>query len=333
MSGPDAPPRTLTVAVERMPLARPFAIARGTKTEAVVVVATVAGGGHVGHGEAVPYPRHGETPEGVAALLATARPAVEAGATRDEVQGLMPAGAARNALDCALWDFDAKRLGLRAWTLAGLHRLAPAVTAYTISLDRPDAMGRSAAAAADRPLLKVKLGSADDEAALAAVRDAAPDSTLIVDANEGWTPEMLPSRFAACRRAGVALIEQPLPAGQDGALADMARPIPVCADESARVAGDLPGLCDRYDVVNVKLDKAGGLTGALAMAAEAERLGLGLMVGCMVGSSLGAAPALLLSPRARFVDLDGPLLLARDRGPGLVYEGSVIHPPEPGVWG
>lgn len=281
----------------------------------------------------MPYGRYGETPEGVLAAIAAARPALEAGAGREALQALMTPGAARNAVDCALWDLDAKRLGLRASEIAGLHRLGPAVTAYTISLDAPDAMARAAAEAADRPLLKIKLGGSDDEAALAAVRDAAPESTLIVDANEGWTPEVLAARFAACRRADVALIEQPLPAGADGALAAMPRPIPVCADESAHTTADLAGLRGRYDAVNIKLDKAGGLTEALAMAEEALRLGFGLMVGSMVGSSLGAAPALLLAPRARFVDLDGPLLLARDRVPGLAFAGSVVHPAGPDLWG
>jgi L-alanine-DL-glutamate epimerase-like enolase superfamily enzyme len=316
-----------------VPLARPFVIARGSRTEAVVVVASITSGPHRGRGEAVPYGRYGETPEGVLDAIAAAGPSIAAGATRADLQALMAPGAARNALDCALWDLDAKRLGLRASELAGLHRLGPAVTAYTVSLGPPDAMARAAAAAADRPLLKIKLGGPDDEAALAAVRDAAPDATLIVDANEGWTPEVLEARFSACRRAGVALIEQPLPAGRDAALAGLARPVPVCADESAHTAADLAGLRDRYDAVNIKLDKAGGLTAALEMAADAERLGFALMVGSMLGSSLGAAPALLLAPRARFVDLDGPLLLARDRDPGLAFDGSVVHPAGPELWG
>ena len=298
-----------------------------------MVTVTIAAGGRRGRGEGVPYGRYGETPASVLDAIAAARPALEAGAGRDALQALMPPGAARNAVDCALWDLDAQRLGLRAWELAGLHRLGPAVTAYTISLGSPDAMARAAAEAADRPLLKVKLGGPDDEAALAAVRDAAPEATLIVDANEGWTPEVLAARFAACRRADVALIEQPLPAGADGVLAERPRPIPVCADESAHTAADLAGLRGRYDAVNIKLDKAGGLTEALAMADEALRLGFGLMVGSMVGSSLGAAPALLLAPRARFVDLDGPLLLARDRAPGLAFAGSVVRPGGPELWG
>lgn len=324
----------MTVAVERLPLARPFAIARGSRTEAIVVVATIASAaGHAGRGECVPYARYGETPESVVSAIASMRAAIEAGASRDELHGLLPAGAARNALDCALWDFEAKRLGVRASALAGLHRVPPAVTAFTISLGPTEAMQRAAAEAADRPVLKIKLGGGDDEAALAAVRDAAPEATLIVDANEGWTEAVLASRLAACRRADVAMVEQPLPAGRDALLARIEHPVPVCADESAHVAADLPALRDRYDGVNVKLDKAGGLTEALLMVEEAERLGFALMVGSMVASSLGVAPALLLTPRARFVDLDGPLLLARDRDPGLHYDGSVVFPAEAEVWG
>lgn len=298
-----------------------------------MVVASITSGAHRGRGEAVPDGRCGETPEGVLAAIAAVKPSIAAGATRGDLQALMAPGAARNAVDCALWDLDAERLGLRAWEIAGLHRLGPAVTAHTVSLGPPDAMARAAAAAAEFPLLKIRLGGHDDEAALAAVRDAAPDATLIVDADGGWTPDVLASRFAACRRAGVVLIEQPLPAGHDAALAGLPRPIPVCADESARTAADLAGLRDRYDAVTIELDKAGGLTAALEMAAEAERLGFGIVVGSRVGSSLGAAPALLLAPRARFVELDGPLLLARDRDPGLAFDGAVVHPAGPELWG
>ena len=299
-----------------------------------MVVATIDGtAGLSGRGECVPYGRYGETPESVVAAIGSVRAAVEAGASRDDIQGLLPAGAARNALDCALWDIEAKRLGIRASDLAGLHRVAPVVTAFTISLGPTETMRRAAAEAADRPVLKIKLGGSDDEAALAAVREAAPEATLIVDANEGWTEAVLASRLAACRRADVALVEQPLPAGRDAILARVDRPIPVCADESAHGVTDLAALRDRYDAVNIKLDKAGGLTAALQMVEEAERLGFGLMVGSMLGTSLGVAPALLLTPRARFVDLDGPLLLAHDRDPGLRYDGSVVFPAEPDVWG
>ena len=301
--------------------------------ESVVVLATVSEGTARGRGECVPYARYGETPESVAAAIEAVRPAIEAGADRAALQHLLPAGAARNALDCALWDLEAKRLGVPATALAGLHRLGPVTTAFTLSLGTPDAMAMAARAAAGRPVLKLKLGGEGDPARLAAVRSAVPDATLIADANESWRDDTLAANYAACVEAGVALVEQPLPAGADGALARMTRPVPVCADESVHDRATLPDLGDRYDVINIKLDKTGGLTEALALAAEAERLGFGLFVGCMVGTSLAMAPALLLAPRARFVDLDGPLLLAEDRAPGLRYDGSVVSPPDPALWG
>lgn len=325
--------RSLDVAVERFRLLKPFAIARGAKTEAVVVVATVGGDGVSGRGECVPYGRYGESPDSVRAQIEAVRGAIESGVSRQELQHLLPPGAARNALDCALWDLEAKRLGLRASELAGLHRFGATVTAYTLSLDTPDAMAAAARTAADRPLLKVKLGSDDDPARIAAVRAAVPDATLIVDANEGWTAATLDRNFAACAAAGVSLVEQPLPAADDALLADRPRPVPTCADESVHTRDGLPALRERYDLINVKLDKTGGLTEALALTEAAEALGFGIFVGCMVGTSLGMAPAMLLTPRARFVDLDGPLLLARDREPGLVYEGSLVHPPTAALWG
>ena len=325
--------RHMTIAIERWPIASTFTIARGSKTEAVVVVVTISDGAAVGCAECVPYGRYGETPESVIAQIETTRVAIEAGADRERLQTLLPAGAARNALDCALWDFDAKRLGVPAFQMAGLHRLAPATTAYTLSVGTPEAMAEAATKAADRPVLKIKLAGAGDPARIAAVRAAAPDAQLIVDANEAWAEADLESHFAACAAAGVALVEQPLPAGQDAALARVTRPIPVCADESVHDRAGLAALKDRYDAVNIKLDKTGGLTEALALAAEAERLGFSLFVGCMVGTSLAMAPAMLLTARAQFVDLDGPLLLARDREPGLVYDGSIMHPPAPELWG
>ncbi len=325
--------RRLTVAVERFPIAGTFAISRGAKTEAVVVTATVSDGAATGRGECVPYARYGESVENVVAAIEGARRRIEAGGDRSELQALLPAGAARNALDCALWDFDAKRLNVRAFQMAGLHRLSPATTAYTISVGTPEAMAAAAARAAARPTLKIKLAGAGDPERIAAVRAAAPEAQLIVDANEAWAEADLESHFAACAAAGVALVEQPLPAGRDAALARVNRPIPVCADESVHDRAGLAALRDRYDAVNIKLDKTGGLTEALALAAEAERLGFSLFLGCMVGTSLAMAPAMLLAPRAQFVDLDGPLLLARDRAPGLVYEGSIVHPPSPDLWG
>ncbi len=325
--------RILSVAVERFPIAGTFTISRGAKTEAVVVTATISDGKATGRGECVPYARYGESVDSVTSAIEGVRAEVEAGCDRGALQTLLPAGAARNALDCALWDFDAKRLGVPAFQMAGLHRLAPATTAYTLSVGTPEAMAEAAAKAADRPVLKIKLAGAGDPARIAAVRAAAPDAQLIVDANEAWAEADLEGHFAACAAAGVALVEQPLPAGQDAALARVKRPIPVCADESVHDRAGLAALKDRYDAVNIKLDKTGGLTEALALAAEAERLAFSLFVGCMVGTSLAMAPAMLLAGRAQFVDLDGPLLLARDRSPGLVYEGSIVHPPAADLWG
>ncbi|MFO1135460.1 MAG: N-acetyl-D-Glu racemase DgcA [Rhodoblastus sp.] len=325
--------RTLTVAVERFPIAGTFTISRGAKTEAVVVTAAISDGRARGHGECVPYARYGESVDSVTAAIESAREGIEAGCDRAALQDLLPAGAARNALDCALWDYDAKRLNVRAFQTAGLHRLSPATTAYTISVGTPEAMAEAAARAAARPVLKIKLAGAGDPARIAAVRAAAPEAQLIVDANEAWAEADLETHFAACAAAGVALVEQPLPAGRDDALARVRRPIPVCADESVHDRAGLAALRDRYDAVNIKLDKTGGLTEALALATEAERLGFSLFVGCMVGTSLAMAPAMLLTARAQFVDLDGPLLLARDREPGLVYDGSIVHPPAPELWG
>ena len=325
--------RTLTIAVERFPLAMPFVISRGARTESVVVTATIAAGEVQGRGECVPYRRYDETVESVVAQIELIREQIEAGLDRESLQELLPAGAARNALDCAMWDFDAKRLGVRAASLAGLHRLGPTTTAFTLSLGTPEAMAEAARAAATRPLLKLKLGGIGDPQRIAAVRAAAPDAELIVDANEAWDASTLEANLAACEEAGVAIVEQPLPAGRDQALASIVRRVPLCADESVHTRAGLAALRDRYDLVNIKLDKTGGLTEALALADAATALGLGLFVGCMVGTSLAMAPAMLLTPRARFVDLDGPLLLASDRNPGLVYNGSVVAPPEPDLWG
>ena len=325
--------RSLTVAVETFPIAGVFTISRGAKTEAVVVTATISGGEWSGRGECVPYARYGESVASVSAAIEGARAAIEGGCDRQALQALMPAGAARNALDCALWDLDAKRLGIRAHDMAGLHRIAPATTAYTISVGAPEAMAEAAAREAARPVLKIKLAGEGDPARIAAVRRAAPDSELIVDANEAWSDADLERHLAACAEAGVALVEQPLPAGRDEALARVRRPIPVCADESVHDRAGLSALRDRYDAINIKLDKTGGLTEAMALADEGQRLGFSLFVGCMVGTSLAMAPAMLLTPKAKFVDLDGPLLLARDREPGLRYEGSLVFPPDPALWG
>jgi L-alanine-DL-glutamate epimerase-like enolase superfamily enzyme len=324
----------LSVRIERWPLAGAFTISRGSKTEAVVVLAELGDGTHRGRGECVPYARYGETPDGVVAAIEAMRPALRRGLDRAALQDAMPAGAARNALDCASWDLGAKQAGRRVYELAGLAAPKPFVTAYTISLGEPAAMATAAAQAASRPLLKVKLGGGgDDVARITVVRRAAPRATLIVDANEGWDEKDLARNFAACAQAGVVLIEQPLPEGRDGALAQVKRPIPVCADESVHDRASLDALADKYDAINVKLDKAGGLTEALALAAEAERRGFGIMAGCMVATSLAMAPAMLVAQRASVVDLDGPLLLAKDRPEGLRYAGSLAYPSEPALWG
>jgi L-Ala-D/L-Glu epimerase len=325
----------LRVRIERWPLADAFSISRGSKTEAVVVVVELFDGVHRGRGECVPYARYGETPEGVVAAIEAMRGAVHEGLDRAGLQAAMPAGAARNALDCAYWDLEAKRSGRRVHEFARLPVPVPRVTAYTISLAAPAAMAAAAERASSRPLLKVKLGAADgdDPNRIAAVRRAAPLAELIVDANEGWSDDNLAQNLAACADAGVTLIEQPLPEKRDAALSRTKRPIPVCADESVHDRASLDALSGKYDAINVKLDKAGGLTEALALAAQAERRGFALMVGCMVATSLAMAPALLMAQRARVVDLDGPLLLAKDREHGLRYDGSLVHPAEPALWG
>ena len=323
----------LTATVERWPIAGAFTISRGSRTEAVVVVATIQADGLVGRGECVPYPRYGESVEGVEALIRDQADAVAAGLTRAELAARLPAGAARNALDAALWDLEAKRAGTRAWDLAGLARPEPVTTCYTLSLGAPEAMEAAARSASHRPLLKVKLGGAGDPARIAAVRRGAPDARLVVDANEAWDAATIEENLAACAEAGVLLVEQPLPAKDDALLARIAHPIPLCADESLHPGASLDPLVGRYDAVNVKLDKAGGLTEALALAEAARARGLAVMVGCMVGTSLSMAPATLLSPQAAFVDLDGPLLLASDRAPCLRYDGSLVHPPEAALWG
>jgi len=324
---------TLTIRTERWPIAGAFTIARGAKTEAEVVVAGITDGHVLGQGECVPYARYGETVAGVVAAIEAMRADVEAGLDRKALQAAMPAGAARNALDCAFWDFEAKTRRQPVHALAGLAPPHALVTAYTISLGSPDTMAAAAAKAATRKLLKVKLGGEGDAARIAAVRAAAPHVELIVDANEAWRPADLSENLAACAAAGVTLVEQPLPAGEDAALGTISRPIPVCADESVHDRASLAALAGKYDAVNIKLDKTGGLSEALRMAAEAERLGFGVMVGCMVATSLSMAPAVLVAQRARVTDLDGPLLLARDRPDGLRYEGSLVYPALPALWG
>jgi L-alanine-DL-glutamate epimerase-like enolase superfamily enzyme len=324
----------LALCAETWPLASAFTISRGSRTETEVVIATLTDGACTGRGECMANPRYGESPQAIVATLEALAPDIESGRLdRTRLQQALPAGAARNALDCAFWDIEAKRAGVRAWQLAGLAPPQPMATAYTISIDTPAAMGAVAKANAYRPLLKVKLSGAADLERVAAVRANAPDARLVVDANEAWTPEQVQPLSTALQKLQVQLIEQPLPADADGMLAGMKRPIPICADESCHTRADLESLVGRYDAVNIKLDKAGGLTEALLLRDAAQRRGLAVMVGCMVATSLAMAPALLVAQGAAFADLDGPLLLARDRTPALRYDGSIVHPSEPALWG
>jgi L-alanine-DL-glutamate epimerase-like enolase superfamily enzyme len=326
--------RKLSIAHESWPIAGSFTISRGSKTTAEVVVVTLEQGGVIGRGECVPYARYGESIESVMAAIESMRPDLEGGLDAEGLRSSMKAGAARNAIDCALWDLLAKRSGKRVFELAGLSEMKPLVTAYTLSLQSPEEMGAQAARYADRPLLKLKLGTADgDIARLQAVRRNAPNVRLIVDANEGWQPSQLPELFNACADLGVELIEQPLPAGKDEALADVERKVNVCADESVHGLDTIDGLVGKYDVVNIKLDKTGGLTEALLLADAAAAKGLGIMVGCMLGTSLAMAPAMIVAQRASVVDLDGPLLLARDRDPGITFRNSIMEPPPAELWG
>jgi L-alanine-DL-glutamate epimerase-like enolase superfamily enzyme len=323
----------LTIREERWPLASAFVISRGAKTEAHVVVAELNDGVHVGRGEAVPYRRYGESVETVLAEMEGVREAVARGLDRDALQITLPPGAARNALDCAMWDIAAKKAGLRAWALAGRTRLDPVKTCYTISLGSADAMGEAARAAAGRPMLKLKIGGPDDLDRVVAVREAAPKTRLVVDANEALSFDDLRRLTPDFARLDVKLIEQPLKAGEDEDLEGFDSPVPLCADESLHTRLDLATCARRYGCINIKLDKTGGLTEALALREAALSLGLEIMAGCMVATSLSMAPALLIAQGAAFVDLDGPLLLARDREPGLSYLGSMIEPPGPEVWG
>lgn len=319
----------IDVTRDAFPLAQVFRISRGARTEAKVLTVRIAKDGVTGWGECVPYARYDETLDSVEAQIAGLPDTFD----RTALQGLLPAGAARNAADCALWDLEAKTAGKRVWELAGLAPPHPEITAYTLSLDEPDAMRASAAKHAHRPLLKIKLGTPDDMPRLEAVRAGAPQSSIIIDANEGWSAEIYAELAPHLSRLGVALVEQPLPAGEDSALDGIARPVPVCADESCHDRHDLDRLQGRYDMVNIKLDKTGGLTEALATRERARRLGFRVMIGCMVGSSLAMAPAVLLAQGAEVTDLDGPLLLAKDRDDALVFDEAGVHPSEAALWG
>lgn len=320
---------TISVTHDRFKLAQVFTISRGSRSEINVLTVRVTRGGITGWGECVPYARYGETLENVTALIAE----LPDGIGRATLQDVMPAGAARNAVDCALWDLEAKQTGRRVWQLAGLSAPGPELTAYTLSLDTPEKMRAEAAKHAHRPLLKIKLGTADDMPRLQAVRAGAPDTKIIVDANEGWSAEVYTDLAPHLQRLGVALVEQPLPAGDDDALLGMARPVPVCADESCHDRASLPHLAGKYDMVNIKLDKTGGLTEALALRQMALAEGYAVMMGFMMGSSLAMAPATLVAQGAAVTDLDAPLLLSEDRDHVLGYDRLGVYPPEAALWG
>lgn len=326
--------RALTIRRDSFPIAGTFRISRGARTTSEVVLVTLEQDGAVGRGECVPYARYGETLDSVEAQIETVRDKLEVGCDRAALNAGFPAGAARNAIDCALWDLEAKLGGVPVWRLAGMGaEPSPVVTAYTLSLDTPENMAVKAGENASRPLFKLKLTGEGDLDRVAAVRAAAPDTRLIVDANEGWTADMVEPYSEKLGALGVEMIEQPLPATDDAMLADVRRPVPICADESAHDRDGFAKLVGKYDMINIKIDKTGGLTEALALKAMAEEAGMDVMVGCMLASSLGMAPAFMVAQGAKVVDLDGPLLLAEDRDPGFHFDGSVMHPPPPALWG
>ena len=319
----------LSVSFDSFPLAEVFTISRGARTTAEVLTVHATENGVTGRGECVPYARYGETRESVADQIAALPTALD----RAALQGLLPAGAARNAVDCALWDLEGKRAGRRVWELAGLPAPGPEITAFTLSLEVPEKMRAAAAKNAHRPLLKIKLGTPDDMPRLEAVRAGAPAARIIVDANEGWSAAVYADLAPHLLRLGVEMVEQPLPAGEDAMLSEIDRPLPVCADESCHDRASLPDLAGKYDMVNIKLDKTGGLTEALALRDAARAQGYAVMVGCMVGSSLAMAPAVLVAQGVQVTDLDGPLLLAEDRTPALRYDEAGVHPPAVELWG
>lgn len=325
--------RRLEIRIERFPIRGAFTISRGSKTEAEVVSVLLTEDGHTGWAESVPYRRYGETPESVTAQIEGVRAALEAGCSRADIGRLLPPGAARNAVDCALWDLEARGKGVPVWQLAGLPEPKPVTTAYTLSLDTPEVMAEAARNAPGTDLLKLKLGGENDLDRLRAVRAAAPAARLIIDANEGWDLATLERLAPVCADLGVVLIEQPLPAADDHLLTRGRYPVRICADESCHTADDIDRLADRYDAVNIKLDKTGGLTEAIRTLERARAHDLDIMIGCMVGTSLAMAPAVLLTSHATFVDLDGPLLLDADRSPSLCYQHGQIVPARPGLWG
>lgn len=324
------PSLTIDARSEVWPLREAFTISRGAKTSAHVVVVSVRDGNVSGHGEAVPYARYGETAESVLAQISDAVPRIT---SRKDLPSILKPGAALNALDCAFWDLEAKRTGRTVAALAGLAEPVAVHTAYTISLESPETMARSAAAARNLPILKLKLGGAGDAERMRAVRRARPDARLLVDANEAWTAELLPDLIAVAAECNVEVIEQPLPTSADEALRSLPRRVPICADESVHTASDVDRLKGLYDAVNIKLDKAGGLTGAISLQQAARQHGLKVMIGSMVATSLAIAPAMLLTQTADWVDLDSPLLLARDRQPPIEIENGLISPAPRALWG
>lgn len=326
-------PQRLTVTRRAWPLARPITTPQGVVHAVDTVVAEISDGDSRGRGEGVPLARFGESIESVVATLEATKGAVLSGLDRETLQQALPPGAARNALDCAFWAIEANRAYCPVADLAGVGEVAPVATAFTIQLDTPEAMAAQAASQRTRPLIRLELGGADDLARVQAVRAAAPAARLIVDANESWDAAQLAEFLRHAADLRVELVEQPLPADADDALAGYDGPVPLCADEACRTRADLDRLAGRYQAINIKLDKAGGLTEALALAADATRRGFRIMVGGAIGTSLGTAPALLLAQRAAFVDLAGPTALETDRAPGLRFEGGTIMPPEPRLWG
>jgi len=315
--------------VEIFPLAQVFRISRGARTQAEVVTVIYEKDGIFGRGECVPYARYNETLESVIKQIEDLPDSID----KETLQENLPPGAARNAVDCALWDFECKKLDQRIWETANIQQPEKNITAYTLSLDEPENMFKQAEKNSNRPLLKIKLGTPNDMPRLEAVRKGAPNSEIIVDANEGWDAEVYSQLAPQLVRLGVKLVEQPLPADKDDDLIGLPRPLPICADESCHDRKSLEKLIGKYDFVNIKLDKTGGLTEALLLKNEALEAGFKIMVGCMVGSSLAMAPATLIAQNATFVDLDGPLLLAQDRQHGLLYDESWVHPPVKDLWG
>ncbi len=329
---------TISASVEEWPIDGNFNISRSSKNKAEVIVCTIEaetadGMAVYGRGECVPYGRYGETTKSVLAQVDSFASNLPPNYSRNTLLEIMPAGAARNALDCAMWDVEAKQKGVSVAVQLLNTKPKPLMTAYTLSLESAEKMYRSAKTNAHRPLLKIKVGNDDADACITAVRKGAPNSRIIVDANEAWTEQTLDAHMAHCQHENIALVEQPLPADNDEFLREASHHVPICADESAHTSAELDGLVGKYDVVNIKLDKTGGLSEAFIMKQRAEKLGFGIMVGCMVATSLAMAPAVLLAQGVEYVDLDGPLLLARDRSPGLRYDSGMVYPPEPDLWG